>query len=63
MEFLWQEALVQFLVQLSGRQLAQEATRREHTTLEDTVNSLSQAKGKADQAYGTKFHGKPVEVS
>jgi len=62
MEFLWQEARVQFLGQLSGRQQAQEEARREHTTLEDTVKSLSQAKDKADQAYGTKFHGKPVEV-
>jgi hypothetical protein len=55
-------ARAEFLKQLSGRQRAQEEARREHIRLEDTVKSLSQAKCKAEAAYGTKFQGKAAEI-
>ncbi|KAK4103408.1 hypothetical protein N658DRAFT_505110 [Parathielavia hyrcaniae] len=61
MDAFWRQAREQFLSQLSDRQRAQEEARREYTTLEDTVKSLSEAKSRAESAYGTKFQGKLVE--
>jgi hypothetical protein len=61
-DFLWGEARIQFLDQLPAGQRQHEETLIYDTTLDDTVKTLSTAKIKAENAYGTKFKGKPVEI-
>ncbi|KAK4033823.1 hypothetical protein C8A01DRAFT_49666 [Parachaetomium inaequale] len=61
-DFLWKEARTQFLDQLPTRQRQHEEALLDDTTLEDTLQTLSAAKDKAEKAYGTKFKGKPVEI-
>lgn len=62
LDFLWREARAQFLDQLPSRHRQHEEALVEDTTLDDTVKTLSAAKTKAENAYGTKFKGKPVEI-